>query len=530
MPKISILMTSYNHERYIKESLESILEQTYSDFELIIVDDCSTDSSFNIISSFDDPRITVIKNERNMGPEFAFDILHKTAKGEYIAIADSDNVWKKNKLEKQVAFLDSNPQYTAVFTRANIIDEKGEISKDKSNPYDNIFNVDNRSRYDWLRQFFYYGNCLCHPSILIKKEAYRECNMIVNSIWQLPDFYKWIRLCLKKEIYVLEDKLINFRVHSDNTSGANDIDALMRMNNEVYYTYSLFYELDKEGFLQVFKDNASEFIVQDQINTKFAVSKMLLDLPYLAAKSLGLNTLFEILNNDEESKLVYDLYGYDAVNYKEDETKNSPFISKDDYNSIFTAKLYFDFGSGFNETDTIEKTFMTNTTGKFGINFENIKCFCNERKILKLRFDPCTCMSKIMITSAKSNGDGDVEIIKEDLPKNQYEYKEGYDFFYTNDPYYIIDVSSGDIDKLSFSGNIIALSTEEAITIKNLAIDKKEKQILEVEEKLQLKDMDIVNHQEQINKLKEELNDIYNSSSWKITKPLRNVKKLISKN
>lgn len=204
MPKVSILMTSYNHEKFIKESIESVLNQTFKDFELIIVDDCSTDASFDIIKSFSDGRLTVIRNDQNKGPEYAFEILHKTAKGQFIAIADSDNVWEKDKLQKQVDFLKNNHNYAAVFTRVNIIDELGNPYTNEKSAYYNVFNVENRSRQEWLHHFFFNGNCLCHPSILIRKEAYKNCSMIVNGLWQTPDFYKWIRLCLKHEIYILE--------------------------------------------------------------------------------------------------------------------------------------------------------------------------------------------------------------------------------------------------------------------------------------------------------------------------------------
>ena len=82
MAKVTILMTSYNHQDYIRESIESVLNQTFRDFELIIVDDCSMDDSFEVINTFKDKRIKAIRNDRNMGPEFAFEILHKTAKSQ----------------------------------------------------------------------------------------------------------------------------------------------------------------------------------------------------------------------------------------------------------------------------------------------------------------------------------------------------------------------------------------------------------------------------------------------------------------
>lgn len=323
-PEVTILMTSYNHGKFIRESIESVLRQSFSDFELIIVDDCSFDDSFEIIKSYTDDRIIAIRNEKNMGPEHAFEIMLKMARGKYIAIADSDNVWVNDKLEKQINFLKTNSGYAAVFTRVQLIDGDGEPFQGDS-AYAKIFDVENRSRQEWLKQFFYHGNCLCHPSILIKREMYDECGMMVNGLWQVPDFYKWIRLCLKKEIYVLEERLVKFRLHENNISGEGNVEGNTRLNNEVYHTYELFYEVSEEDFPAVF-DIPDEYKKNGQIKTNFVLSKMLLELGVPAAQELGLNKLFEILNNESERGELFELYKYNNVSYKEDETRYCPFL------------------------------------------------------------------------------------------------------------------------------------------------------------------------------------------------------------
>ena len=94
MPKISILLTSYNHEKYLRKSIDSILNQTFKDFELIIVDDCSTDNSYGIIESYNDERIIKVRHDVNIGYCMTKELV-SSFKSEYFAIAHSDDVWRK---------------------------------------------------------------------------------------------------------------------------------------------------------------------------------------------------------------------------------------------------------------------------------------------------------------------------------------------------------------------------------------------------------------------------------------------------
>ena len=190
MPKVSVLIASYNHEKYIGYAIQSVLGQTYQDFEIVIVDDGSKDNSVEVIRSFTDPRIRLICFEQNQGACTAAKRLLQEAKGEYIAILNSDDAFLPEKLAKQVDFLDKNDKYGAVFSYAQIIDEAGEIFTDENHFYSKIFVQENKSRHEWLRYFFYNGNCLCHPSIMIRSECYESVG-----------FYD--------ERYYLEQKILN---------------------------------------------------------------------------------------------------------------------------------------------------------------------------------------------------------------------------------------------------------------------------------------------------------------------------------
>ncbi|MDP4679629.1 MAG: glycosyltransferase, partial [Cyclobacteriaceae bacterium] len=134
--KISVILTSFNHAKYLREAIDSTLAQTFTDFELIIWDDASTDNSWKIIQSYSDPRIKVFRNERQRRGVYGINrAITEIAEGEYIAIHHSDDVWEPEKLQKQVDFLNKNQDMGAVFTNAHIIGEESEPFVDESHFY-----------------------------------------------------------------------------------------------------------------------------------------------------------------------------------------------------------------------------------------------------------------------------------------------------------------------------------------------------------------------------------------------------------
>ena len=136
MPVISIILTSFNHEKYICEAIDSVLAQTFSDFELIIWDDDSSDNSWHLINQYSDSRIKAFRNdERKRGTWGINKAISEIAAGAYIAIHHSDDTWAPDKLEKQLSFLKDNPKYGAVFTNVMAISDNGEPIDDPGNYY-----------------------------------------------------------------------------------------------------------------------------------------------------------------------------------------------------------------------------------------------------------------------------------------------------------------------------------------------------------------------------------------------------------
>lgn len=219
MPTVSIFLPSYNHARFLEKSIQSVLQQTYQDFELLIVDDASTDESWEIIQSLQDPRLRAVRNETNQNSKKQLrKFITDQAAGQFIAIHHSDNIWAEDKLAQQVAFLDDRPEFGAVFTHAEVIDEHGHPLEDPANFFYRIFDQPNRTRHAWLNFFFFQANALCHPSALIRKSCFQTCGLYRPGFRQIPDLDLWIRLCMQYEIWIIQEKLVQYRVPTDSSN------------------------------------------------------------------------------------------------------------------------------------------------------------------------------------------------------------------------------------------------------------------------------------------------------------------------
>lgn len=466
MPKITVWLTSYNHEKFISKTIDSILNQTFQDFELIIIDDCSTDHSWEIIKKYanQDKRIRPIRHETNMGGSQLDDSLD-LINGEYVAIAHSDDVWDLTKLEKQFNFLDNNKNYIACFTLVNLIDENDNIFKDTKHHYYNVFNQPNRNRYEWLRYFYDNGNCLCHPSVLIRKKIYYNQEIKPIGYHSFPDFYRWIKICSKYEIYVLQEKLTYFRIMKNGEiqdSGESDTKYKQIYTEEFLLVKEYFNLKEKDTIVNIFPESEKYFL-QDDYVPEFIISKMFLLSQKKTYQLAAMEKLFELLNNKEESKKIYELYNYDNKQFSIDKKTNDIFryINSDRY---ITASLYFDYGNGFSQEDSITKKVFINNSGIVDIIYE-IEEYQRQKEIKQMRFDPDEHnFRKIKMLQVLDDNDNSLEINSVNSFKDN-----GMDVFFTLDPQYLI---KGKARTLKFKFYIKTLDIEEIDDYKNIIISK----------------------------------------------------------
>ncbi len=256
MPKalVSVCINVYNAEKYITKTIESVINQTYKNLQIIVIDDCSTDNTYNIVKSIDDPRIEVYKLPFNCHISNACNEGFKYVKGEYVAHLDADDLWTPDKIEKQVSFLENNKNYGACFTHAEIIDDNGDIAGEDQDFLRNVYAFDNCSQAQMLRYFYDNANRLCHPSSLIKTEIINKVGKHDTSMLYLHDFDYWMRLLTVTHLYVIPERLTLVRRHEDNNSDMSDAKWIAHDTEMVRLIYKSINMCPDDLFLEAFSD------------------------------------------------------------------------------------------------------------------------------------------------------------------------------------------------------------------------------------------------------------------------------------
>lgn len=203
-PNITVLMPAYNAEKYISQAIESVLQQTYTDFEFIIVNDGSTDETVNIINSFNDDRIILI-NQPNMGVAAALNTGLKYAKAPYIARFDADDICYPYRLEKQIRFLQDNPEYILVGSEAKYILENGDFLFD--------FHCIAYSHEQIMDKLYFYCPFV-HPTVMYRKENVINAGGYPTHAHNFEDYLLWTNLMNEGMFCNLTEPLIKYRLNS----------------------------------------------------------------------------------------------------------------------------------------------------------------------------------------------------------------------------------------------------------------------------------------------------------------------------
>ena len=224
---VSIIMPSYNTGRFISETIESVLAQSYSNWELIIVDDCSNDDTDDVVRQYlSDERIRYIKNETNCGAAISRNRALREAKGKWIAFLDSDDLWEKEKLEKQIAFMETN-DYHFSYTNYIGIDERSlptgkRISGPKRITKHGMYN------YCWV-------GCLT-----VMYDAELVGLIQIEDIKKNNDYAIWLKVCRVANCYLLDESLARYRSRSGSISDNGYISLIK-------WHYKLFREAEKKN-------------------------------------------------------------------------------------------------------------------------------------------------------------------------------------------------------------------------------------------------------------------------------------------
>jgi glycosyltransferase involved in cell wall biosynthesis len=315
-PTVSVIMATYNHANFVKQAIDSVLAQQGVDFEFLIADDGSSDQTREVVASIKDSRIQFFPNIINRGACVVTNELIERATGEFIALINSDDSWAiSDKLAFQVQIMRDNPGVGACFGKARFIDMDGQHIDKATLSFGATFDQENRTQGQWLRRFFDLGNCICHPTMLIRKSCYEELGMYNNRLRQLPDFDMWIRLVKRYDIHISDRELINFRILPGENASSQIPTNSIRTINEHYLIAENFFEQVShdqliEGFadLLVVKDIPSDEHLAIEKTLLFFIENQWLGKPY---KLLGLLAMQNLLSSAKHHDLLLSDYAID---------------------------------------------------------------------------------------------------------------------------------------------------------------------------------------------------------------------------
>jgi len=206
-PKVSLVMPVYNGEGFVRESIDSMLNQSFTDFEFIIFNDGSTDKTREILESYTDPRIQIF-HQNNLGIAQTLNKGINLAKGEYIARMDADDISQPDRLAQQVNWLNDNLDHCAVATRIQLIDING-------NDVGGWSSDENTTTSEEIRKFLPSVNCLAHSSVMIRADIIRKY-LYDPKQWHSEDYDLWLRITSDGlKISKIKETLLKLRLHKD---------------------------------------------------------------------------------------------------------------------------------------------------------------------------------------------------------------------------------------------------------------------------------------------------------------------------
>lgn len=233
---ISVILPVFNAESYISESVSSILSQTFNDFELIIINDGSTDNSESIILSFNDKRIKYYRNDKNSGLIYTLNRGLGLAKGKYIARMDADDICNPNRFEEQVSFLQNHMDIGIVGSEAILFQDCPK------NKYGYFYKPKNDKK---IKAKLFVDNPIIHPTVLIRREVLEKINGYNYDFFQVEDLALWIELSKITKFYNIPQPLINYRITPNSETKLSQVnpekrhESLKGVTCYLFDTYSI---------------------------------------------------------------------------------------------------------------------------------------------------------------------------------------------------------------------------------------------------------------------------------------------------
>lgn len=251
-PLVSIVFTSYNHQEYLKQALDSLVNQTYSNIEIIIIDDCSTDGSQEILKEYEHhSNINLKLQTKNSGSYVkASNLGASFAKGDYILFAQCDDFAEANQIEVLLKAFENNPSVGVVFSKSNLVDENGKTFADdlygREKSFKEAIKENGLIKADKMKEFLSFSCVIPNLSAaLIKHDLFKEINGLSERYLVVADWEFWFDMTEKTDFYYVSQPLNYFRQH------ATTIRSSIKMKTQIVEVYKMFYNYKSNNALTV---------------------------------------------------------------------------------------------------------------------------------------------------------------------------------------------------------------------------------------------------------------------------------------
>jgi GT2 family glycosyltransferase len=543
-PLVSVSMVTHNHEQFIVDAIESVIRQTFTDWELVVVNDGSTDATSNRMRDFDDPRIVCIDQD-NQGPGAATNRAIATSRGTYVALMSGDDVCCPDRLEAQLRTYVSGSR-RVLFGEVGFIDAQG-ASIESEHFASSLFETEERTRAQMFHRLFEHGNFLNGVTVFTEREVFLEAGPYDPSLFQLQDFDLWVRLIKKYDLCVVPGRVTKYRIHRDNLSGQSTTGSV-RSTSELYLVMRTFFddapaELFHEAFDHQLIHPDCNGCVELQCEQAFLYLKSSFKLNQL----IGVERLHELLVNPDSAEILERRYSVTPLSFASMLTG----VDVMNLSGRLLSSVYVDTGSGFNEKERVQ-AFAHIEVREFSVRFDLRRI----GPFRSLRWDPLEgYWCAVRITKAWSGApDGrSVVIDLTTVHSNGTARKDGTVVFETVDPMFFLPIS-GDLADLTIQGEwevtdmprLIAdlrrqeagarqqadrAEEHEAEVQRQLERARRELETVVSERELQLssKQGELNAKQAELNLKQAELDSVFRSRTWRLTAPYRRVRSKLTR-
>jgi glycosyltransferase involved in cell wall biosynthesis len=293
IPEISVCIPAFNHQKYIGACIDSVLNQTLAPSEVIITDDCSTDGTVDVVKAYADPRIRLFRNKVNSGPSVAANNNMRRARGEYLCLLASDDMFHPTKLARQADYLQRHPGVGLVFSLQRTVGEDGAPLE--NSVHDTVLVETDRPREAWLAKFFHGINELSAPTVMMRRQVVERVGYFDARLLQTQDFDYWIKAAVHFDIHVLPEPLVDYRERANQgNASAGSPDKQARTAWEMAKVLRRFREIDDEDlFFRIFPQARAWYGRGLPLAALLAVQAVQAEESF--TRNFGLDLLYELL-------------------------------------------------------------------------------------------------------------------------------------------------------------------------------------------------------------------------------------------